>query len=95
MAGESGGEPLGIYDNNDYSRHVARSVAHHFVFNNLMFIALIIQLTCITQIQGVQDSIGLRGCILGFTVLKGVCWNDIDELVKPPEYSGGLVIRLL
>ena len=95
MAGESGGEPLGIYSHNDYSRHVAHSVAHHFVFNNLTFVALIIQLTCITQIQGVQDSIGLRGCILGFTALEGVCWNDIGKLVKLPEYSGGLVIGLL
>ena len=24
-----------------------------------------------------------------------LCWNYIGELVKPPEYSGGLVIGLL
>jgi hypothetical protein len=82
MVGESGGEPLGIYSHIDYLRHVARSVVH-FVFNNLTFVALIIQ-PCITQIQGVQDGISLRGCV-------GVIFG---KLVKPLEYSGGLVIGL-
>ena len=79
MAGESGGEPLGIYSHNDYLRHLVHSAVHHFIFNNLTFVAFIIQLTCITWIQGVQDSIDLRG-LLGFTVLEGVCWNYIGKL---------------
>jgi hypothetical protein len=41
----------------------------------------------------VQDSIGLRGCISGFTALESV-EVIFSELVKRLEYSGGLVIIL-